>query len=465
MQDKEFDFGITVDTVFNLDPFLRAAVNRQILELDPETKKISLTQLKNYFVKNTRTDEFLAKMADVNTSFSYTRFSYDWIDKHRKAICNYINGNPVCITHHFIVLNSPLLSVAESEKKDFNYVKDKLYSLANEECYDELKIKKIANLENSKFKKSDGDIKLASQTFFGDYLIDAYYDIAFKNGYGSPLDNINSFISANNIKLCSGMRISYRTSDNWVNPNKCDNWASWPSDSKDWLLIFLLALYPDQYEQKFHPKTEQDNYEYDMVITIPSDSGSIVDTAFHSLIPSAERLNLMNIMKFLYYIGDGEEFKTVRRSYSTNRSDEETISYTPNLKNRSDNNVEIKLVTSKYQRWDSQLIWNIEAYIKCLNDAKEDLEKIAKLFKKFRTLRARVKDAPKPELFEYFREYIKKQIIADPECIQGKDDVPENIRNVTKLILGNAAESEIDFDNIDEIEDSDAEEEDKAESM
>jgi hypothetical protein len=122
-------------------------------------------------------------------------------------------------------------------------------------------------------------------------------------------------------------------------------------------------------------------------------------------------------------------------------------------------------VTSKWQRWESQLIWNVEAYIKCLNDAKEDLEKIAKLFKKFRTLRARVKDAPKPELFEYFREYIKKQIIADPECIQGKEDVPENIKNITKLILGNAAESEIDFDDFDDIEDSDAEEEDKAESM
>jgi len=464
MLDKETDFGITVETVFNLDPFLRAAINRRVMEPDTETKKISLTQLKNYFTRTTQTDEFLQKMVEVNTSYSYTRFSYDWIDKHRKAICNYINGNTVCITHHFIVLNSPLLSVEESEKKDFNYVKEKLYSLANEERYDDFKIKKIANLDNAKFKKSDNDIRSAGQTFFGDYLIDSYYNIAFKNGYGSPMENVNNFIAVNNVKLCAGMRISYRSTDSWTNPNKCDSWSSWPSDSKDWLLIFLLALYPDQYEVKFHPKTEQDNYEYDMVITIPSDSGSIVDTAFHSLIPSAEKLNLTNIMKFLYFIGDGEEFKTVRNR-SSGRSDEETISYTPKLKNRSDNNVEIKLVTSKWQRWESQLIWNIEAYIKCLNDAKEDLEKIAKLFKKFRTLRARVKDGPKPELFEYFREYIKKQIIADPECIQGKDDVPENIRNITKLILGNAAESEIDFDDLDEIEDTDAEEEDKEESM
>jgi hypothetical protein len=464
MLNQETDFGITVETIFNLEPFLRAAIDRRIMELDPETKKISLSQLKNYFVKTTRTDEYLAKTAKVNTSYSYTRFSYDWIDKHRKAIQNFVNNNPVQITHHFIVLNSPLLSIDESEKKDFSFVRDKLYSLANEESYDEVKIKKIANLDNIKFKKSDNDIKFISQTVFGDYLVDSFYSITFRNAYGSVMDRISSFIGVNNVRLCAGMRISYRTSDDWINPNKCDSWVSWPSDTNDWTLIFLLALYPDQYEQKFHPKTEQDNYEYDMVITIPSDSGSIVDTAFHSLIPSAEKLNLTNIMKFLYFIGDGEEFKTVRNR-SSSRSDEETISYTPKIKNRSDNNVEIKLVTSKWQRWESQLIWNVEAYIKCLNDAKEDLEKIAKLFKKFRTLRARVKDAPKPELFEYFREYIKKQIIADPECIQGKEDVPENIKNITKLILGNAAESEIDFDDFDDIEDSDAEEEDKAESM
>lgn len=463
---EELNLGITVDTTFNLDPFLRALINGEILKPDPETKKISLTQLKDYFNSNTKMDEFLLKTIEVNTSYCYNRFSYDWVEKHRKAICNYINSKTVFISNHFIVLNSPLLSVEESEKNILDYVKKRLYNLVNEERYNEFKIKHVANLSNSEIMKNNSDIKLVSQTFLGDYLIDAHYELAINNRYNSPMNEITSFIACNNVKLCSGMRINYRIADGWVNPNKCDSWVSWPADTDDWILIFMFALYPEQYEIKYHPKTEEDNRDYDMIVTIPSDSGSIVDTAFHSLIPSAQKMTLVNIMRFLYFIGDGEEFKTVNHRHRSDRSDEETISYAPILKNNhSGNSVEVKLVTSRWQQWDTNLIWNIEAYIKCLNNAREDLEKIVKLFKKFRTLRARVKDGPKPELFEYFREYIKKQIIADPECIQGKDDIPENIQNVTKLILGKAAESEIDFNDLDDIEVSDAEEENKEESM